>query len=192
MLHPCCAPAVNQWVRRPESSGERAVLVSASALLPALHRWEWSIGAFPSSAHSLLSHSTKYLLEIGYAVWLARRICLLRFFFFFSFLPRIAFRFVLSYFYLFYPHCSMCLQLRAKVHRAGTEAVTTAHVSPAQQWYQMNLCRLLPACPGLGSSLAVLLLHRGEGCFYLLCAFSLEAWTRVDDEHFSPHFWFLP
>lgn len=87
----------------------------------------------------------------------------------------------------------MCLQLRAKVYRAGTEAVTTAHVSPDQQWYQMNLCRLLPARPGLGSSLAVLLLHRGEGCFYLLCAFSLEAWTRVDDdEHFSPHFWFLP
>lgn len=78
----------------------------------------------------------------------------------------------------------MCLQLRArpKAHGTGTETFTTAHVSPAQQWYQTSLFTLLPAQPGLGSSLAVLFLHRGEGCFYLLCAFSFEAWTCVDDD----------
>lgn len=64
-------------------------------------------------------------------------------------------------------------------------------MNPAQQWYQMSLCRLLQAQPGLGSSLAVLLLHRGEGFFYFLCAFSLEAWTRVDDDDFPPHFFFF-
>lgn len=51
MLHPCCALTVNQ---RAESSGERAVLVLALALLLASRRWEWSISAFPSSALPLM------------------------------------------------------------------------------------------------------------------------------------------
>lgn len=188
MLHPCCALAVNQ---RAESSGERALVSAHKWCLLWCCSWPRAGGSGASvpfrRLHSLW-RSSEYLLEIGYAAWLARRICLLSF----SFLPRIDFRFVLS-FYLFYPHCCMCLQLKArpKACRTGTEEVTTAHMSPAQQWYQMSLCRLLQAQPGLGSSLAVLLLHRGEGFFYFLCAFSLEAWTRVDDDDFPPHFFFF-